>query len=137
MGILEILRFIRIFCLYNYLLTEGEVTDDGFNNTFILTGQSDHLTLKTAKPPGCPNNVGVTGTTCNSIQLAWDPPQLHGTDILGKNIVLYCIMRPYTDGRLDRYRIGIPRELSEIRTQPWLSEGSLTCDPCHHRGPIF
>ena len=44
-------------------------------------------------------------------------------------IVLYCIMRPCTDGRLDRYRIGIPRELSEIRTQPWLSEGSLTCDP--------
>ena len=39
--------------------------------------------------------------------------------------------------RLDRYRIGIPRELSEIRTQPWLSEGSLTCDPNHHRGPIF
>ena len=48
-------------------------------------------------------------------------------------IVLYCIMRPYTEGQLDRYRIGIPRELSEIRTQPWLSEGSLTCDPCHHR----
>ena len=39
--------------------------------------------------------------------------------------------------RLDRYRIGIPRELSEIRTQPWRSEGSSTCDPCHHRGPIF
>ena len=37
-------------------------------------------------------------------------------------IVLYCIMRPYTDGRLDRYRIGISRELTEIRTQPWLSE---------------
>ena len=51
--------------------------------------------------------------------------------------LLYCIMRPYTEGRLDRYRIGIPRELSEIRTQPWLSEVSLTCDPCHHRGPIF
>ena len=33
--------------------------------------------------------------------------------------------------RLDRYRIGIPRELSEIRTQPWLSEGFLTCDPYH------
>ena len=32
-------------------------------------------------------------------------------------IVLYCIMRSYTEGRLDRYRIGIPRELSEIRTQ--------------------
>ena len=35
---------------------------------------------------------------------------------------LYCIRRPFTEGRLDRYRIGIPRELSEIRTQPWLSE---------------
>ena len=38
---------------------------------------------------------------------------------------LYCIVRPYTKGRLDRYRIGIPRELSEIRTQSWLSEGSF------------
>ena len=36
-----------------------------------------------------------------------------------------------------RYRIGIPREMFEIRTQPWLSEGSLTCDLYHHRGPIF
>ena len=43
-------------------------------------------------------------------------------------------MRPYTEGLLDRYRIGIPRELSEIHTQPWRSQGSLTCDPCHHRG---
>ena len=52
-------------------------------------------------------------------------------------IVLYCIMRPYyTESRCDRYRIGnrakykstefITRELSEIRTQPWLSERSLT-----------
>ena len=45
-------------------------------------------------------------------------------------IVLYCIV-------LDRYRIGIPLEVSEIRNQPWLSEGSIACDPCHHRGPIF
>ena len=43
-------------------------------------------------------------------------------------------MRPNTEGRLDRYRIGIPRELSKIRTQPWLGEGSLTCDLCHHNG---
>ena len=50
---------------------------------------------------------------------------------------LHCIMRPYTEGRLDRYRIGIPREMSEIRPQLWLNDGSLTCDPCHHRGPIF
>ena len=34
-------------------------------------------------------------------------------------------MRSYTEGRLDRYRIDTPLELSEIRTQPWLSEGSL------------
>ena len=39
--------------------------------------------------------------------------------------------------RLDRYRIGIPRELSEIRTQPWLSEGSLTCDPYHLEPSTF
>ena len=52
-------------------------------------------------------------------------------------IVLFCIMRPYTEGRLDRYRIGIPRELSEIRTQPWLSEGSVTCDPRHYKDPSF
>ena len=51
-------------------------------------------------------------------------------------IVLYCIMRLYTEGRLNRYCIDIPRELSEIRTQPWLIEGSLTCDQCHHMGPI-
>ena len=53
--------------------------------------------------------------------------------------VLYCIVLwgPILMARLDRYRIGIPRELSEIRTQPWLSEGSLTCDQYHHRGPIF
>ena len=53
------------------------------------------------------------------------------------SIVWYCIMRSYTVCRLERYRIGIPRELSEIRTEPWFSEGSLTCDPCHHRGPIY
>ena len=41
--------------------------------------------------------------------------------------------------RLDRYRIGIPRELSEIRTQPWLSEGSLTCGPHYgvHKTNIY
>ena len=51
--------------------------------------------------------------------------------------VCVCVMRPYTEGRLDRYRIGILRELSEIRTQPLPSEGSLTCDPCQHRDPSF
>ena len=56
-----------------------------------------------------------------------------------QTIVLYCIVLwgPILMAQLARYCIGIPRELSEIRTQPWLSEGSLTCDPYHHRGPIF
>ena len=30
--------------------------------------------------------------------------------------ILYCIMRPYAEGRLDRYRIGY--RMSEIRSQP-------------------
>ena len=62
-----------------------------------------------------------------------------------------CIMRPYSEGRLNRYRIAIPRELSEIRTQPWLSEGflpaihvttgnpSINCAATqfHHQCPCF
>ena len=32
---------------------------------------------------------------------------------------------------------GIPRKVSENRTQPWLREGSLACDLYHHREPIF
>ena len=52
-------------------------------------------------------------------------------------LLLYCIMRPYTDGPIGPLSYRHSRELSEIRTQPWLSEGSLTCDPYHHRGPIF
>ena len=77
-----------------------------------------------------------TCTFPNALKLADVVPIFKKNDMLSC-IVLYCIMRPYTDGRLDRYRIGVPREMSEIRTQPWLSEGSLTCDPYHHRGPIF
>ena len=61
---------------------------------------------------------------------------MYGNSLYYILIVLYCIVL-YYEARLGRYRIGIPRELSEIRTQPWLSEGSLTCDPYHHRGPIF
>ena len=38
--------------------------------------------------------------------------------------------------RLDRYRIGIPRELSEIRTQPWLSAiHVITGDPSFNCAP--
>ena len=44
-------------------------------------------------------------------------------------IILYYIMRPYTDGPIGPLSYRHSWELSEIRTQPWLSEGSLTCDP--------
>ena len=44
-------------------------------------------------------------------------------------------MRPYIEGRLNRYRIGILRELSEIPTQLWLCEGSSTCDPSFNCAP--
>ena len=50
---------------------------------------------------------------------------------------LFVHVLTYTEGRLDRYHICIPRELSEIRTQPWLSEGSLTCDPYHQGAHLF
>ena len=52
-------------------------------------------------------------------------------------IVLYCIVRPYTDvpiGPLShRHSSGVVRNPHSALA----SEGSLTCDPYHHRGPIF
>ena len=40
-------------------------------------------------------------------------------------------MSPKTEGRLDRYHIGIPRENPKSALDLGLSEGSLTCDPYH------
>ena len=50
---------------------------------------------------------------------------------------IHCLLTILVNTCISSYYFLFPRELSEIRTQPWLSEGSLTCDPCHHRGPIF
>ena len=41
------------------------------------------------------------------IRYSYDTHTIH---IVLYCIVLYCIMRPYTEGQLDRYHIGIPRE---------------------------
>ena len=41
------------------------------------------------------------------------------------------MIRRYTEGQLDRYRIGIPRELFEIHTQHWLSEGFFSPQETH------
>ena len=74
----------------------------------------------------------------NRKYLIYTAKRSHNNIYIYKNsIVLYCIMRLYTEGRLDRYHNRHSSGESEIRTQPWLSEGSLTCDPYHHRGPIF
>ena len=70
--------------IYTHPLPEGDLPDDGYGNTFILTGTSEHLTMKTPQPPGDPNNLGVVATTCHSMQVAWDPPHETGVDIIGK-----------------------------------------------------
>ena len=64
--------------------------DDGYGHTFILTGTSEHLTMKTPQPPGAPSNLGIIATTCHSMQIAWDPPHETGVDIIGKELAL-CI----------------------------------------------
>ncbi len=75
-----------MFCLMlNFV--EGEVAEDGYNHTFILTGQSEHLTMKTAQPPGSPTNVGILSTTTHSIQIAWDPPHESGIEIVGEYLM--------------------------------------------------
>ena len=57
--------------------------DDGFHNIFILTAQSEHLTVKTAKPPDAATNLGVVATTTSSIQVSWDAPRENGVEIIG------------------------------------------------------
>jgi len=66
----------------------GDKTEDGYNNTFIMTAQSEHLHVQTAAPPLPPSNLGIMATTCNSVQLSWDPPKERGTDIIGKTFIM-------------------------------------------------
>ena len=83
--------------------SEGELPDDGYGNTFILTGTSEHLTMKTPQPPGAPSNLGVVATTCHSMQIAWDPPHETGVDIIGE-----CFNKIYIHSlMMFRYDIGI------------------------------
>ncbi|XP_046358181.2 uncharacterized protein LOC124136325 [Haliotis rufescens] len=60
-------------------------TPDGLN-AFILTSKSDQLAVKTASPPDAPRNLGVIATTCNSLKVAWDPPQEHGVEVIAMRI---------------------------------------------------
>ena len=47
-----------------------------------------------------------------------------------KSIALYCIMRPYTEGRLDRYRIGIPRHKETIHGPSFFLMGTFFMWAC-------
>ena len=58
--------------------------DDNYANTFILTAQTDKITLQTASPPSAPSNVGIVSTTCNSIQVGWDAPRERGAEVIGQ-----------------------------------------------------
>lgn len=71
-----------------FLATEAENTvgHEGIN-AFILTSKSEHLTVKTASPPDPPRNLGVIATTCNSLLVAWDPPEEHGVEVIGKTYI--------------------------------------------------
>ncbi|XP_076447663.1 uncharacterized protein LOC143284653 isoform X3 [Babylonia areolata] len=63
-------------------------TPDGLN-AFILSSKSEYLTVKTACPPDPPHNVGISATTCNSLNIAWDPPLEHGSEVIA--IRIECI----------------------------------------------
>lgn len=52
---------------------------------FILTGKSETITLRTARPPPAPTNLGITATTTHSIQVAWDPATEASIDLLGES----------------------------------------------------
>lgn len=68
-------------------------TPDGLN-AFILSSKSEHLTIKTASPPDPPHNVGVSATTCNSLNVAWDPPLEHGSEVIGQSWCPFALLFP-------------------------------------------
>ena len=78
--------------------------DDGYGNTFILTGTSEHLTMKTPQPPGAPSNLGIVATTCHSMQIAWDPPHETGVDIIGKELALFICDIFFTFDNFEHYK---------------------------------
>ena len=52
-------------------------------NAFIIGSKAEPLTIKTARPPDPPSNLGVITTTCSGIRLAWDSPREHGVEVIG------------------------------------------------------
>ncbi|XP_064633270.1 uncharacterized protein LOC135491376 [Lineus longissimus] len=70
---------------------EGAFPEGLANQTFILTGQSEKMTLLTARPPDPACNLGITSTTCHSIQVAWDPPREHGVEVIGLRVDCYPV----------------------------------------------
>lgn len=58
----------------------------GSMNAFIIASKAEPLTIRTARPPDPPSNLGVIATTCSAVQLAWDPPREHGVEVIGIRI---------------------------------------------------
>ncbi|XP_063446523.1 uncharacterized protein LOC134726026 isoform X8 [Mytilus trossulus] len=52
-------------------------------NSFIIASKAEPLTIKTARPPDPPSNLGTMATTCSGIKLAWDQPREHGVEVIG------------------------------------------------------
>ena len=52
-------------------------------NAFIIASKAEPLTIKTARPPDPPSNLGVIATSCSGIKLAWDQPREHGVEVIG------------------------------------------------------
>lgn len=77
---------LALFYLLTCIIISGEENDT--TNKFILTAQSDTLTLRTARPPDPPSNLSIAASTCNALRLVWDPPVEHGVEIIGKLIFI-------------------------------------------------
>jgi hypothetical protein len=67
-----------------YIVESGRSAQDEFGSNFILTAKAAPLTVRTAQPPEAPSNLGVVATTCNSVQVSWNPPREKGLDIISK-----------------------------------------------------
>ena len=73
--------YFRIICIF-YLAEESRGKHAAMN-AFIIASKAEPLTIKTARPPDPPSNLGVIATSCSGIKLAWDQPREHGVEVIG------------------------------------------------------
>ena len=75
---------VLCFCKFKVWIFDIAGEENDTTNKFILTAQSETLTLRTARPPDPPSNLSIAASTCNALRLVWDPPVEHGVEIIGK-----------------------------------------------------